>query len=90
MEIAAELLDYSHNLNKAQTISVRELQRSFGRISKALKPGQTVAVTKRGTVLGYFTRTARQSPPDYVGNLERLGYGKKIGQKLIDQILGES
>jgi len=90
MEIPAELLDYSHNLNKARTINVREFQRSFGRVSKALKPGQTVTVTKRGTVLGYFTRIVRQSPPDYLGNLKRLGHGKEVGQKLIDQILGES
>jgi len=73
-------------MRKAKTITAREFQHRFGGMAKALKPGESITVTKRGKPMGYFTRAATLKAPDYLGNLKKLGNSPKAGQKLIESI----
>lgn len=74
------------NVRKVQTISARDFQHGFGGVSKGLKPGESVTVTKQGKPFGYFTRAATRKAPDYLSNLKKLGHSARAGQKLIDKI----
>ena len=73
-------------MQKAKTISARDFQHQFGGMSKALKPGESITVTKHGKPFGYFTRAATRKAPDYFGRLKKLGHSPKVGQKLIEAI----
>jgi antitoxin (DNA-binding transcriptional repressor) of toxin-antitoxin stability system len=72
-----------------KVVNSREFQQRFAKISKNLRPGQSVTVTNRGERIGTFTK-ARKPPkqiPDFYGNLLKLGGSKEAGQKMIDQIV---
>jgi hypothetical protein len=75
--------------SKGKTVSSRQFQHEFARISKKLKPGESVRVTNRGETIGTFTREWRaQKPlPDFYANLQKLGQSKEVGQRMIDEIL---
>ena len=68
-------------------VTVREFQRQFGKIVKALAVGQSLHITSRGTPVGIFTKGTpkRVKMPDFFANLEKTGGDPKLG----DQILKE-
>ena len=68
-------------------LTAREFQHQFSKTAEALKPGQSVTITKHGKPLGVFTRLPKRKikTPDFLGNLEKLGYPVEVG----DQILKE-
>ena len=68
-------------------LTAREFQHQFSKTAEALKPGQSVTITKHGKQLGVFTRLPKRKikTPDFLGNLEKLGYPVEVG----DQILKE-
>jgi len=78
------LLDILSNMKK---LTAREFQHQFSKTAEALKPGQSVTITKHGKPLGVFTRLPKRKikTPDFLGNLEKLGYPVEVG----DQILKE-
>jgi hypothetical protein len=73
-------------MQKARTITAREFQHGFGGMAHALKPGESITVTKRGKTLGYFTRASTRKAPDYLAKLKKFGHSRKVGQKLIERI----
>src|ERR1051325_6408290 len=77
---------------KERSVTSREFPHQFARISKRLRPGQTIIVTSRGEKLGTFTRAVKppKNRPDFLGNLRKLGHSKEVGQRLIDQIVNRS
>jgi hypothetical protein len=75
--------------SKARTISSRQFQHEFARISKKLKPGESVKVTNRGETVGTFTREPRipRLMPDFYANIQKLGVSREVGQRMIDAIV---
>lgn len=78
-------------MRAGQSITSREFQQQFAKISKELQPGETLLVTNRGEPIGTFTRAPRKSPaiPDFYANLQKLGHSKSAGQKMIEQIVND-
>jgi antitoxin (DNA-binding transcriptional repressor) of toxin-antitoxin stability system len=72
---------------KTKIVTLREFQHRLSDISGTLNAGESVFITKRGRPLGVFTKTPIiKKAPDYMANLEKLGYSTKAGQKYIDEI----
>jgi hypothetical protein len=81
------VLDTCLTVKRARTVTSREFQHQFADLSNKLKPGESLTITKHGQPLGFFTKVARtRKAPDYLANLEKLGYSAQAGQKLIDEI----
>ena len=77
------MLDILSNMKK---LTARQFQRQFSKTAEALKPGESVTVTKYGKPLGVFTRLPkRKIKTDFMANLEKVGYSVEVG----DQILKE-
>jgi len=67
-------------------LTAREFQHQFSKTAEALKPGESVTITKHGKPLGVFTRLPkRKIKTDFMANLEKVGYSVEVG----DQILKE-
>jgi hypothetical protein len=75
-------------MRREKVISSREFQQQFAKISKTLKPGETISVTNRGEKIGTFTRVSNRPArvPDFYENLQKLGQLQSVGQRMIDQI----
>jgi antitoxin (DNA-binding transcriptional repressor) of toxin-antitoxin stability system len=43
-------------MSKMKKVSAREFQRRFGKLTKNLKPGQAIQITKRGEVDGIYQK----------------------------------
>jgi antitoxin (DNA-binding transcriptional repressor) of toxin-antitoxin stability system len=68
-------------MKKGKTITSREFQHRFANLSSALKPGESLVVTKHGKTLGLFTKAPKQqAAPDYLANLEKLGHSAQTCQ----------
>lgn len=50
----------SDKLSDMKKINAREFQKSFGKITEGLKPGQSIQVTKHGKVVGSFTKERKK------------------------------
>jgi len=68
-------------------LTARQFQHAFSKTAETLKPGESVTITKHGKALGVFTKLPKRKieTPDFLGNLEKLGYSVELG----DQILKE-
>ena len=74
-------------MKKGKTVTSREFQHHFSDMAGTLKQGESITVTKHGQPLGTFTKSSKtRKAPDYLGNLDKLGYSSLAGQKVIDQI----
>jgi antitoxin (DNA-binding transcriptional repressor) of toxin-antitoxin stability system len=74
-------------MRRRSTVSSREFQHQFSRVAEALKPGESVTVTKHGRPIGTFIKAAKATAaPDYLGNLQKLGHTMPDGQSVIDAI----
>ncbi len=73
-------------MKNRKKVNSREFQQRFGQVTERLSPGDSISVTKHGEVIGIFIKASRQKAPDFLGNLEKLGYSGREGQKLIDEI----
>jgi hypothetical protein len=71
-----------------RVVTSREFQQQFAKISKELRPGETIAVTNRGEKIGTFTRArnAAGQVPDFYANLQKLGRSQSVGQRMIEQV----
>ena len=70
-------------------VNSREFQQQFAKLSKRLRPGETIAVTNRGVRIGTFTKARKplKQIPDFYANLQKLGHSKALGQKMIDEFV---
>ena len=68
-------------------LTAREFQHQFSKTAEALKPGESVTITKHGKPLGVFTRLPKRKikTPDFLGNLEKLGYSAKVGDEMLKE-----
>ncbi len=64
-------------------LTLREFQHRLGRISATLKPGQTIEVTKRGKVEGYYQKAPKVKRPNFLENLRKTGIDPKVGAAMI-------
>ena len=73
--------------NMKKQITAREFQHGFAKTAESLKPGQSITITKRGKPLGVFTRlpNRRVELPDFLGNLRRLNYPEKLGDRILKE-----
>ena len=72
---------------KKKSVTLREFQHKLSTLSETLKPGESLLVTKHGQPFGVFTKNPKpKKMPDFLANLNKLGYSVKEGQELIDSI----
>jgi antitoxin (DNA-binding transcriptional repressor) of toxin-antitoxin stability system len=74
-------------MRREKVISSRDFQHHFSDLAGALKPGESVNITRHGELLGTFTKAAKpRKNVDYLSNLDKLGYSAEAGQRVIDAI----
>ncbi len=74
-------------MKPVKSVSSREFQHRFGQMSSRLKPGESIMVTKHGQALGTFTKAYKpRKMPDFMANLEKLGYSVEAGERIIKKI----
>jgi len=80
----ALLLDILSNMKK---LTAREFQHQFSKTAQALKPGESVTITKHGQPLGVFTRLPRRKvkTPDFLANLQNVGYSVEVGDAMLKE-----
>ena len=67
-------------------LTAREFQHQFSKTAEALKPGQSVTITKHGKPLGVFTRLPkRKIKTDFMANLEKVGYSVEVGDAMLKE-----
>jgi antitoxin (DNA-binding transcriptional repressor) of toxin-antitoxin stability system len=80
-------------MSDMKQVNAREFQKEFSKVAEALKQGQTIAVTKRGKPLGYFTKaeTRTQVPmPNFAANLENVPYSAEEGERIVSQVIDDT
>lgn len=73
-----------------KTASVAQFTKTFGKLSAALAPGESVSVTAHGRPVGRFIREGaprRRHNFDIGQRLKQEAYSERDGQRLIDHIL---
>jgi hypothetical protein len=75
-------------MNGRRVVTSREFQQQFAKISKQLRPGETIEVTNGGEKVGTFTRArnAARQVPDFCENLRKLGRSQSVGQRMIEEV----
>lgn len=82
----------SGNLSDMKTVNAREFQKGFSKVTQELSQGETVAVTRRGKPLGFFTKAPERAAahmPDFAANLGNLPFIGPAGEKIIAETLDE-
>lgn len=66
-------------------VTAREFQHHFGKLAAALKPGESIQVTRQGKVAGiYHKPPERKIPfPDYRQRLSQHDYDEAAGNALL-------
>ena len=86
MEVLTKLhmLDILFNMKK---LTARQFQHTFSKTTEALKPGESVTITKHGRPLGVFTRLPKRrvKTPDFLANLEKVSYSVEVGDAILKQ-----
>lgn len=80
-------------MSDMKEVNAREFQKTFSKLTTELAQGQTIAVTKKGKPLGFFTKApATRHPvpmPDFEANLARMPYEPKDAEKIVREVLDE-
>jgi hypothetical protein len=91
----ANVLDFremSGNVPDMKIINAREFQKAFSKVAKELGQGETVAITRHGKPLGFFTKAPEKAPgsmPDFAANLGNVPFIGKVGEQIMTEILDE-
>jgi antitoxin (DNA-binding transcriptional repressor) of toxin-antitoxin stability system len=83
----------SGTLSDMKQVNAREFQKTFSKVADELNGGETVAVTKHGKPLGFFTKAPVRTPakmPDFAGNLARLPMIGPAGGEILADVVDES
>jgi len=69
-------------------VTAREFQHCFGALSKSLKPGELIQVTRRGKVDGIYQKAPRTGikQPNFLERVEKLNYSAKVGAQLLKHL----
>src|SRR5512133_3813423 len=79
-------------MSDMKNVNAREFQKAFSKVAEELQEGQTIAVTKRGKPLGFFTKAPagqRVAMPDFAGNLQSVPYSTDAAERFIREITDE-
>jgi antitoxin (DNA-binding transcriptional repressor) of toxin-antitoxin stability system len=82
----------SGTMSDMKKVNAREFQKAFSKVADTLGQGETVAVTKHGKPLGFFTKAPAQQRtemPDFEANLSHLPCIGPVGEKIIAESLDE-
>jgi hypothetical protein len=73
-------------------IDSRQFQKAFGKLTGALKPGQSLLITHHGKPLGAFTKTPARKikTPNFLKNLEATGLDPAVGQSILDRFYDDA
>jgi antitoxin (DNA-binding transcriptional repressor) of toxin-antitoxin stability system len=80
-------------MSDMKEVNAREFQKAFSKLTTELAQGQTIAITKKGKPLGFFTKApANTKPapmPDFAANLAQMPYDPKDAEKIVHELLDE-
>lgn len=80
-------------LSDMKEMNAREFQKAFSKVTADLPQGHTIAITRRGKPLGFFTKApAKASPvpmPDFAANLAQMPYAPQDAQRIVQEVLDE-
>jgi len=79
-------------MSDMKQVNAREFQKEFSKVADGLKQGQTIAVTKRGKPLGFFTKAQKRTGvpmPDFAANLRDMPYSTDTGERLIGEVIDD-
>lgn len=81
-------------MSDMKEVNAREFQKGFSKVTAALPEGQTIAITRRGKPLGYFTKApahpARVPMPDFEANLASVTYDAEEAERIVREVLDDS
>jgi hypothetical protein len=75
-----------------KTVNAREFQKAFSKLAQELGQGETVAITRHGKPLGFFTKAPEKAPgrmPDFAANLGSVPFVGSLGEQMMTEILDE-
>ena len=73
-------------------VNAREFQKAFSKVTHQLGQGETVAVTRHGKPLGFFTKAPERPPgkmPDFSANLAKVPFIGAAGEQITAMMLDE-
>lgn len=79
-------------LNMSKKVTAREFLHGFAGLEKALRPGESVTITRRGEPLGEFTKkpaATKIKMPDFKKDASRAGFDAKIGDTVLARLLND-
>ena len=80
-------------MSDMKEVNAREFQKTFSKLTTELGQGQTIAITKKGKPLGFFTkapaRTRRVRMPDFAANLAHMPYDQQEAERIVREVLDE-
>lgn len=82
----------SGTMSDMRQVNAREFQKAFSKVADKLAQGETVAVTKHGKPLGFFTKAPAQGAsvmPDFAANLAGVPLIGGTGQRIMSQVLDD-
>lgn len=80
-------------MSDMKQVNARVFQKAFSKVAEELAQGETVAVTKHGKPLGFFTKAPASSDsamPDFEANLAGVPFIGSLGEKIIADAMNES
>lgn len=75
-----------------KTVKARDIAHEFRKLNDSLKPGESIQVSKRGKVVGYYQKAGPKPrlQPDFARRLHAASYDEATGEKLIAAALAEA
>jgi len=82
----------SGNVPDMKIVNAREFQKAFSKVTQELGQGETVAITRHGKPLGFFTKAPERAParmPDFAANLASVPFVGSAGEQMMTETLDE-
>ena len=79
-------------LSMSKKVTAREFLHGFAGLEKALLPGESVTITRRGQPLGEFTKKPaikKIKAPDFRKDASRPGFSIKDGDAVLARLLND-
>jgi antitoxin (DNA-binding transcriptional repressor) of toxin-antitoxin stability system len=81
-------------MSDMREVNAREFQKTFSKLTTDLAQGQTIAITKKGKPLGFFTKASAHAEPvpmpDFAANLAHMPYNSQDAERIVREILDEA
>lgn len=79
-------------MSDMKRVNARDFQKGFSKVADSLVQGQTIAITRRGKPLGFFTKApgkATLSMPDFAANVADMPYAPEQAEKIVREVIDE-